>query len=156
MEPLNLAEENRKGGGVLVYFENLKKIDLHHLQSRLSQINKEYQNLDKLFFVLNTHGDEKTKKINKFIHEELTKHPNVEMLENIYPFDIMKNNILPQCFLLSETEKNAVVEFLKTPLHNFPKLEKTDPISVRFNAKPNDMFYFKENGGWGTRYRVVI
>lgn len=159
MEPIRHIDEKQNddgGGGILVYFESLKKIDLHHLQTRITQINKNYPKLDKLFFVLKTYGEEKAKKINKFIHEELSKHPNIEMLENIYPFDFMKNNILPECCLLSEQEKNAVVEFLKTPLHNFPKIEKTDPISIRFNAKPNDMFYFKQNGGLEIRYRVVI
>ena len=87
---------------------------------------------------------------------ELQKHPNVEVLENIYPFDFMKNRSVPSCFLLSENEKNAVIKFLETPIHKFPKIDSTDPVAERFGAKIGDMIYIKRYGGSELTYRVVI
>jgi len=156
MKPVNLKEEYKKGGGILVYFESSDKFDKKIFLARMAQLNKEYPDLDKLFFVLKTYGSAKIRKLNNFVRTELAKHPNVEFLKNIYPFDFMKNNIVPQCFLLSDEEKNAVIDFLDTPIHKFPKFEVTDPIPVRFGAKIGDMIYIKRNGGLDLSYRVVV
>lgn len=156
IEPVNLREEYKKGGGVLVYFESSDKFDKKIFLSRMLQLNKEFLNLDKLFFVLKTYGDAKTRGLNNFVKSELANHPNVEILENIYPFDFMENNLVPECYLLSEEEKNAVLKFLDTPIYKFPKIEVDDPISVRFGAKIGDMIFIKQNGGLEFRYRVVI
>lgn len=154
LEPIGLKEEFYKGGGILVYFEPVDRLDLKIFKTRLAQLNKEYPDLDKLFFVIKTYGN--SKKLSNFVKTELLKHPNVEILENIYPFDIMKNSVLPECFLLSEEEKNAVIEILDTSLNNFPKFELSDPVAVRFGAKVGDMFYIKRNGGLELSYRVVV
>ena len=156
MIPVNLREEYKRGGGILVYFESSDKFDMKIFLARMTQLNKEFPNLDKLFFVLKTYGDVKTRKLNNFVRSELANHPNVEVLENIYPFDFMENNIVPECYLLSEEEKNAVVKFLDTPAYKFPKIEVSDPIPVRFDAKIGDMIFIKQNGGLEFRYRVVI
>lgn len=153
IEPISTKEEI-KGGGILVYFEPVDRLDLKIFKTRLTQLNKEYPDLDKLFFVIKTYGN--SKKLSNFVKTELVKHPNVEILENIYPFDIMKNSVLPECFLLSEEEKNAVLETLETPLKNFPKFELSDPVVVRFGAKIGDMFYIKRYGGLELSYRVVV
>jgi|688.fasta_scaffold308250_3 DNA-directed RNA polymerase subunit H (RpoH/RPB5) len=156
MLPVNLKEEYKKGGGVLVYFEPSDKFDKHILKSHMIQLNKEYPNLDKLFFVLKTYGIEKKQKLNTFVRLELSEHPNVEVLENIYPFDFMKNIMVPECYLLSSEEKEAVIKMMDTPLHNFPKFESTDPIPTRFGAKVGDMFHIKRYGGLELSYRVVV
>jgi len=156
IKPVNLKDEYKKGGGVLVYFESSDKFDKKIFQARISQLKKEYPELDKLFFVLKTYGDVKIRKLNTHVIDELSKHPNIEILENIYPFDFMKNNIVPQCYLLSDEEKNAVIDFLDTSIYKFPKIEVTDPISVRFGAKIGDMIYIKRNGGMDLSYRVVV
>lgn len=156
MKPINLDEEHKKGGGVLVYFEPSDKFDKKIFLARISQLNKEFPNLDKLFFILKTYGNTKTKKINNFVKTELVKHPNVEILESIYPFDFMKNNILPECYLLSEDDKKAVVEFLDTPVSKFPKIDIKDPLSIRFGAKIGDVIFIKQNGGLEFRYRAVV
>jgi len=156
MIPVNLKDEYKKGGGILVYFESSDKFDKKIFLARMAQLNKEYPDLDKLFFVLKTYGDVKARKLNNFVRSELAKHPNVEVLENIYPFDFMKNNLVPECYLLSEEEKNAVVDYLDTPIYKFPKYEVSDPVPVRFGAKIGDMIYIKRNGGLELSYRVVI
>jgi len=156
MIPVNLKDEYKKGGGVLVYFESSDKFDKKIFLARMAQLNKEYPDLDKLFFVLKTYGDVKARKLNNFVRSELAKHPNVEVLENIYPFDFMKNSLVPECYLLSEEEKNAVVDYLDTPIYNFPKYEVSDPVPVRFGAKIGDMIYIKRDGGLELSYRVVI
>ena len=156
MNPVNLREEHKRGGGVLVYFESSDKFDKKIFLARMSQLNKEFPDLDKLFFVLKTYGNVKTRNLNSFVRSELAKHPNVEVLESIYPFDFMENNIVPECYLLSEEEKNAVVKFLETPAYKFPRIEISDPVPVRFGAKLGDVIFIKQNGGLEFRYRVVV
>ena len=155
MKVQKIKEENKKGGGVLVFFESSDKIDKRIFQTRMTQLNKEYPNLDKLFYVLKTYGSAKKQKLNH-VNPELLMHPNVEILENIYPFDLMKNIVVPECFLLSEDEKNAVLDILDTSIHKLPKIEITDPISERLDAKIGDLIYIKRNGGRDITYRVVV
>jgi len=154
LEPIGLKEEYKRGGGILVYFEPIDRLDLKVFKSRIAQLEKEYPDLDKLFIIIKTYGN--PKKLSGFVKTEVLKYPNVEILENIYPFDIMKNKVVPKCFLLSDDEKEAVMEILDTPLHNFPKFELSDPIAVRFGAKIGDMFYIKRDGGRELTYRVVV
>ena len=156
MTPVNIKDEYKKGAGVLIYFESSDKFDKKIFLARMAHLNKEYPDLDKLFFVLKTYGDVKGRKLNNFVRTELSKHPNVEVLENIYPFDFMKNDLVPECYLLTEEEKNAVLDFKDTPIYKFPKYEVSDPVAVRFGAKVGDMIYIKRNGGSELSYRVVI
>ena len=156
MKPVNLNDEYKKGGGVLVYFEESDKFDKKIFVSHMLQLNKEYPNLDQLFFVLKTYGSSKKQKLNNFVRSELVKYPNVEVLENIYPFNFMNNVLVPKCFLLSEDEKNAMVKLYDTPIYNFPKFEVTDPIPVRLGAKIGDMIYMERGGGKEFTARVVI
>ena len=89
LEPIGLKEEYKRGGGILVYFEPVDRLDLKIFKTRVAQIEKEYPDLNKLYIVIKTYGN--SKKLSNFVKTELVKHPNVEILENIYPFDIMKN-----------------------------------------------------------------
>ena len=68
----------------------------------------------------------------------------------------MKNIMVPECYLLSNEEKEAVIKMMDTPLHNFPKFESTDPIPTRFGAKIGDMFHIKRYGCLELSYRVVV
>ena len=156
VKPINLAEENKKGGGILIYFEPSDKFDKKIFVSSVEKLTTEYKDLDKLFFVLKTYGNNNPSKLNTFVKIELQKYPNVEILQHIYPFDIMENMILPECHLLTSTEKKAVLEMYDTPLSKFPKMEKSDPVAVRFGAIIGDMIYIKRNGGREITYRVVI
>ena len=156
MKAMNIKDEYKKGGGVLVYFESSDKFDKRIFQARMTQLSKEYPDLDKLFFVLKTYGSAKKQKLNNFVKSELLKHPNVEILESIYPFDFMKNIVVPECFLLSEDEKNAVLNIVDTPIYKLPKIETIDPISERLDAKIGDIIYIKRNGGKDISYRVVV
>ena len=156
MKVMNIKDENKKGGGVLVYFESSNKIDKRIFTARMTQLNKEYPDLDKLFVVLKTYGSVENRTLSIFVKSELLKQPNVEILANIYPFDFMKNIVVPECFLLSEDEKNAVLNILDTPINKFPKINTNDPISERLDAKIGDMIYIKRNGGKEITYRVVV
>lgn len=155
-EPIGLEEENKKGGGIFVYFESSDKFDTKVFLARKNNITQEHPNLDKLFFVLKTYGNVKSRKLNSFVKAELVKHPNVEILENIFPFDFMKNAIVPECHLLTEEEKEAIVSISGTPSYKFPKMEQNDPIAVRFGAKIGDILYIKRNGGLELSYRVIV
>lgn len=99
MEVTNIEDEYKRGGGVLIYFESSDKLDKRIFQARMLQLNKEYPNLDKLFFVLKTYGSSKKQTLTGYVKSELLKHPNVEILQGIYPFDFMKNIVVPECFL---------------------------------------------------------
>ena len=156
VEPLHLKEEYKKGGGILIYFEESDKFDKTILQNRLTLINKEYPNLDKLFFVLKTYGIEKKQKLNSFVRTELHNLPNVEVLEDIYPFDFMKSSMIPECFLLSSEEKEAILNIMDTTSDKFPKFENDDPIVKRLGAKIGDIVHIKRYGGSELSYRVVV
>lgn len=156
VKPLNLAEEDKKGGGIFIYFELNDKIDKKIFVSTVERLTKEYKDLDKLFYVLKTFGKNNPRKLSTFVKSELQKYPNVEILQRIFPFDIMNNMILPECYLLSSEEKEAVLKLYDTPLSKFPKIHKNDPVAVHFNAKIGDMIYIKRNGGREITYRVVI
>jgi DNA-directed RNA polymerase I, II, and III subunit RPABC1 len=155
MKVMKIKDEYKRGGGVLIYFESSDKLDKRIFQTRMLQLNKEYPNLDKLFFVLKTYGSKK-QTLTGYVKSELLKHPNVEILQGIYPFDFMKNIVMPECFLLSEDEKNAVLNILDTPLYQLPKIETIDPISESLDAKIGDIIYIKRNGGKDISYRVVV
>lgn len=156
VSPVNLPEEHKKGGGIFIYFEPSNKFDKKIFVSSVDKLSKEYKNLDKLFFVLKTYGKSNPKKLSTFVKNELQKYPNVEILQNIYPFSIMDNMILPECYLLDNDEKEGVIEYYDTSLSKFPKIHKNDPVAVHFNAKIGDMIYIKRNGGREITYRVVI
>ena len=52
IETPNLPIEEKKGGGILVYFEQLEDFSRKTLEARIAQLDGEYPNLDRLFFVL--------------------------------------------------------------------------------------------------------
>ena len=157
LSPPKMSEDLKKGGGILVYFESSDDFTKKILESRISQLTKEYPNLDMLFFILKTYGVPKKKlKLNTFVVSALAKYPNVSVLENVYPYDFMKNALVPECHLLTEQEKEAVLKLYETPLHTFPKFEIDDPIPKRFGAKVDDLFYIKRQGGSEVSFRVVV
>lgn len=59
-------------------------------------------------------------------------------------------------FPLKEDEKNAVLNILDTPIDKLSKIETTDPISERLDAKIGDIIYIKRNGGKDISYRAVV
>jgi DNA-directed RNA polymerase subunit H (RpoH/RPB5) len=148
-------EEDRKG--VLVYFESFSDFTKKLLETRVSSLDKEYPNLARLFFVLKISTGKKKPKVNAFVTNALkSDYSHVRILENIYQFDFMENIVLPKFTLLTTEERDNVVKFYKTNLLNFKKILVTDPVSKRFGARVNDMFYIERDGGKEYDFKVVV
>lgn len=152
------VEDGRRG--VLVYFEDNEDFTKKVLESEVSTLSEEYPNLARLFFVLKlkSNGGKKPK-INAFVMSALKKKPEysyVRILENIYPFDIMDNVVLPKVAKLTTEERDMVVKYLKTPLENFKKIESTDPVASRYGAQPGDVLYIVRYGGLEIDFKVVV
>jgi DNA-directed RNA polymerase subunit H len=154
-ETEDVKDENMYFDNILVYFEQSNDFTKKTLESRVNQLKKDYPDAEKIIFILKT---DKKIKINKFVVNALTEinkgDLQVEVLDNIYPFDIMKSNLMPEAKLLTEEERDQVVDLSKTPLNKFPKLLVSDPLSKRFGAKPGDMIYIKRKTELS--YRVVV
>lgn len=139
-----------KDGGVLLYFESSDKMDKKTLQQLLQRLEKAYPNLDKLFIVLQQ--GIKQRKINFNVLDELKNYPYVEILDNIFPFSITKNVIMPTFVKLTLEEKEKVLEIIGTQL---PKMIPTDPIAIRYGAKVGDVLKVVRNGGLDISYRII-
>lgn len=152
------VEDGRQG--VLVYFEENEDFTKKVLEHEVSSLSEEYPNLARLFFVLKlkSKGGKKPK-INAFVTSALKKKPEfsyVRILENIYPFDIMDNLVLPKVVKLTPEEREKVIEYTKTPLDQFKKIETTDPVASRFGAQPGDVLYIVRYGGMEIDFKVVV
>lgn len=139
-----------ESGGVLMYFESSDKMDKKTLQQLLVQLEKEYPTLDKLYIVL--YYNLKQKKINFNVIDELKNYPHVEIMENIYPFSITDNILMPKCVKLSNEEKLKVFEIIGKQL---PKMVYFDPIAIRYNAKIGDVLKIVRDGGLDISYRII-
>ena len=139
-----------EGGGVLMYFESSDKIDKKSLQQLLIRLEKEYPTLDKLYIIL--HYGSKQKKINFNVIDELKNYPHVEIMENIYPFSITDNILMPKCVKLSDDEKSKVFEIIGKQL---PKMIYSDPVAIRYNAKIGDVLKIIRDGGLDISYRII-
>ena len=149
-ELVNIDGSEYKDGGVLLYFEASDKMDKKTLQQLLQRLEKEYPKLDKLFIVLQQ--GIKKRKINFNVLDELKNYPYVEILDNVFPFSITKNVIMPTFVKLTLEEKEKVVEIIGTQL---PKMILTDPIAARYGAKVGDILKVVRNGGLDISYRII-
>ena len=141
--------------GVYVYFEQNEEMNKKILESRVGKIGKEYPNLRKLFFVMKMGSG--MKKHSMFVRSAIEKekeYAHVEILDNIYPFDMMKNVVIPlRQRVLSEAEKKDMEEKYGD-LTKFPKVGKDDPMAKHYGAKPGDLMEIVRKEG--IYYRLVV
>lgn len=143
------------GESVYVYFEQNEEMNKKILENRVSKIGKDYPNLRKLFFVMKMGSGHK--KHSMFVQTAIEKekeYSHVEILDNIYPFDMMKNALAPlRQRILSEEEKKEM-EDKYGDITKFPKLVKDDPMAKHYGAKPGDIMEVVRKEG--IYYRLVV
>ena len=156
-------KENEKDDGklknILVYFEQSSEFTKKTLESRVLKIKDEFKDIFRLFFVLNVNSNGKKKtKINKFVAQILQENNylNIEILDNVYPFDFMDNCVLPDMKLLTQEEKNKFLEISKIELSKCRKILVNDPVCKRLGAKVNDLIYVSRMNGLDISYLAVV
>lgn len=85
---------------------------------------------------------------------------NVELIPPTIPaFDIFKHKLVSPAEILSEEERNAVLERYHAKPYQFPKMRSKDPVSIILGAKSGDIVKFKhesETAGMKETYRYVV
>lgn len=126
------------------------------LDSRLNMIAKRYKKLDKLFIVLKTFDNTKEKK--RILEVKESPYENIkdiEILNNVYPFDISRSMYYPhKLFSLNKTEIESVKESYKD-IDKFQKLKITDPLSIQLGTKKGDIVYVERRDGTKTFKNVI-
>lgn len=150
----NTTVDNKKEY-IYVYFETSDDFTKKILESRLQVVSKKYKLIDKLLIVLKTYGHTKKKtRFKSFIQSPHENIKEIEILDNIFPFDIAKNCVFPTCFILTESEKKDIVEKYKTELIKFPQIKFEDPLCTRYGAKEGDLIFIQRNEKATFRYVV--
>lgn len=141
---------------ILVYFEMSNEFKKPLLDSRLNMIAKRYKELDKLFIVLKTFDNTKEKK--RILEVKESPYENIkdiEILNNVYPFDISRSMYYPhKLFSLNKTEIESVKESYKD-IDKFQKLKVTDPLSIQLGTKKGDIVYVERRDGTKTFKNVI-
>jgi DNA-directed RNA polymerase subunit H (RpoH/RPB5) len=152
----NASENPEREKGILVFFEPLDDFTKKILESRVSQLEKEYPNLARIFFVIKI-NKQKKKKINAFVIKALKnpEYSHVRILDNIYPFNFMDNIVLPKFTLLSKTEKEMFLKIHDVKPSEIPKIWDDDPVVKRFGSKLGDIFLISRDGNREISYRIV-
>ena len=156
--PPNMPEKDKKGGGVYVYFEKSEDFTKKMLESHVANIDTDYPNLDKLFFVLNTGKSKKKSKVNIFVQNAVEKkeeYKHVEILSNVYPFDLTDNYLVPKHTLINDQEQIKALITKYGSLNYLPRIPANDPIVKRYGAKRGDIFLIERRGGRDSYYRMV-
>ena len=152
-EDVKYKDETRN---ILVYFEMSNEFKKPLLDSRLNMIAKRYKELDKLFIVLKTFDNTKEKK--RILEVKESPYENIkdiEILNNVYPFDISRSMYYPhKLFSLNKTEIESVKESYKD-IDKFQKLKITDPLSIQLGTKKGDIVYIERRDGTKTFKNVI-
>lgn len=152
-EDVKYKDETRN---ILVYFEMSNEFKKPLLDSRLNMIAKRYKELDKLFIVLKTFDNTKEKK--RILEVKESPYENIkdiEILNNVYPFDISRSMYYPhKLFSLNKTEIESVKESYKD-IDKFQKLKITDPLSIQLGTKKGDIVYVERRDGTKTFKNVI-
>jgi DNA-directed RNA polymerase subunit H len=74
-------------------------------------------------------------------------------------FDISKHNLVPKHELLTEKQKNTLLEELHVVEQKLPKINKDDPAISHLDAKAGDVIKItreSRSAGVSIYYRVII
>ncbi len=77
-----------------------------------------------------------------------------EMKKEEKEINIFSHVLVPKARVLSEKEKQEVLEKYKVSLYKLPKILHTDPMVKALNAKENDIIEIER--GNSKYYRVVV
>jgi DNA-directed RNA polymerase subunit H len=74
--------------------------------------------------------------------------------------DVLEHELVPKHIILSEEEKQKVVEKYKiTKMNQFPSILKSDPVIEAIGAKPNDLIKITRKSSTADEtvyYRLVV
>ena len=78
----------------------------------------------------------------RFTHTVRKKSPalSIELLTKNFPaFNIFNHNLVPKHEILSDTEKEQLLELYRIKPFQFPEIKATDPTAKVIGAKPGDI-----------------
>jgi DNA-directed RNA polymerase subunit H len=78
---------------------------------------------------------------------------------NLPTFDIFKHKLVSPAEILSEEERERIIEFYHAEPHQFPWIKASDPVSIILGAKPGDILKMSghsETAGTHVSYRYVV
>ena len=85
---------------------------------------------------------------------------NVELIPPTIPtFDIFKHKLVSPAEILSEEERDAVLERYHAKSYQFPKMKSKDPVAIILGARSGDIVRFKQDSktaGLTVTYRYVV
>ncbi len=88
------------------------------------------------------------------------KKKNVELLPKSFPvFDIFEHALVPMHEILSEKEREQLLEQYKVQPYQMPQVKSTDPAVKAIGAKPGDVLKITRNSstaGKHVAYRYVV
>ena len=155
-DPNNLPTvfENESKDKILIYFHIGKKFAKTNCQELLTRITNE--GAKHIILVLS----------NQFLNSNFKKQmANFEVryimeyftLESLL-FNVTRHQLVPKHVLLTEEEKNTLLERYSINSSQLPKILVTDPICKYFGAIPGQVFEIHRNpetSGRYTAYRIV-
>ena len=156
--PTGDEKEPEEGGGIYVFFEPNEDFTKRVLESRVATIDKEYPNLNELFFVLKSGKAKKKAKINVFVQNAIAKKPefaHVRILEHIYGFSVTDNVLVPKHRMLSEAEADALMEKYGIKREFLPGISVDDPQMKHFGAELGQVVEVLRGGGQEPYLRYV-
>lgn len=148
--PTGDEKEPEEGGGIYVFFEPNEDFTKRVLESRVAAIDKEYPNLEELFFVLKSGKSKKKPKINVFVQNAIAKKPefaHVRILENIYGFLVTDNVLVPKHRILTEAEAEAILNKYGIQRESLPGISPDDPQMKHFGAQLGQVVEVLRGGG---------
>jgi len=71
---------------------------------------------------------------------------NVELIPTTIPtFDIFKHKLVSPAEILSDEERDAVIERFHAKPYQFPRMRAKDPVSIILGARSGDIVRFKQD-----------
>lgn len=84
----------------------------------------------------------------------------VELIPSTLPvFDIFEHEMVSKAEIVSNEEKQALVDKYHAQLYQFPWIKASDPVSIILGAEPGDVIRIKtksETAGTSDSYRYVV
>lgn len=150
-----------------LYIENNLEIIVHHSihnHSLMVLFQNDKFGVNDVKELINYLKQKEIKHIILIVKDKLTsfglkylKNSNIKyeiFIRKSLMFNITKHKLVPKHQLLTNEEKNKLIESLQCKLVQLPKILKTDSISKYFNATPGQVFkIYRKNEIY---YRVVI
>jgi DNA-directed RNA polymerase subunit H len=85
---------------------------------------------------------------------------DIELIPSIIPtFDVFEHQIVPRHEIVTESERQELIEKYHAEPYQFPWIKSSDPISIILGARPGDVLRIiqkSETAGMSESYRYVV